>query len=418
MTCPTTDEFAGFLAGEETHRSHILTCSRCSALANALRFVGDVPDLDAVIAEVDRREAAAETAVAELESRLPHYWTAHARADERLHSPEGVRRLLARAAESYRVTPRRALALSQVAVTCAVVGTVAPALTFTALKDFGTYSLRAADDLDAALGALEAAEAFVPLTDDPVMTAAILAHARAYIYGDSTCAQWDHALALLDACEPIFERQDPLRWRRVRHFRAAVLLRRGDYDRAAELYESLLDGEPDTVSAADLRKDLAECYCRMGRAADAMVLVDDALVVLSAYGHAQITAHANWTRGTALTGVGQHDEAVRTLEAVSRFFATEGLNDDELGAELSLIQAMLARDPAAPVVSRLEHAYMLACALDSSQPLRTRTRRAEVWAFLLAAYGQRKLTSSVLEHAAEYLRTLGRGDEAPFVPLQ
>lgn len=418
MSCPTTDEFAAFLTGEETHRLHILGCTRCSALANALRFVHDVPDLDAVVAEVDRREAAAEAAVVELEVRPPYSWAAHARADERLHSPEGVRRLLSRATESYRVTPRRALAFSQVAVTCAVVGTVAPDLTFTALKDFGAYSLRAADDLDAALDALAAAEAFVPLTNDPVMTAAILAHARAYVYGDSTCAQWDRALALLDECERIFERQDALRFRGVRHFRAAVLLRRGEYARAADLYRSLLDGEPDPISAAELKKDLAECYCRMGQATDALALIDGALVVLNACGHEQITARANWMRGMALSRVGQHDEAVRTLQAVSTFFANEGLNDDELGAELSLIQAMLDRDPAAPVVVQLEQAYMLACALDSSQPLRTRTRRAEVWAFLRAAYEKQKLTSSVLEHAAEYLRTLGRGDEAPFVPVQ
>jgi hypothetical protein len=253
-----------------------------------------------------------------------------------------VRRLLARAAETYRVTPRRSLGLSQVAVTCAVIGTVAPALVFTALKDFGSYSLRAADDLDAALGALDVAEAFVPLTDDPVMTAAILAHARAYIYGDSTCAKWDRAIELLDECEPIFEQRDPHRFRGVRHFRAAVLLRRGDYCRAAELFETLLASESDAVSGADLRKDLAECYCRMGRPAEALALVNDALVVLNARRHTQITANASWTRGTALSGVGEHDEAVRTLEAVSRFFAAEGLNDDELGAELSLIRAMLA----------------------------------------------------------------------------
>lgn len=217
-----------------------------------------------------------------------------------------------------------ALALSQVAVTCAVVGTVAPALTFSALKDFGMYSLRAADDLDAALGALDAAEAFVPLTDDPGMTAAILAHARAYIYGDSTCARWDVALALLEECEPVFERRDPLRVRGVCHFRAAVLLRRGDYGRAADLYEALLDRETDAVSIAELKKDLAECYSRMGRPADALVLVDEALVVLSARGHAQITARTNWMRGTALSRLGQHDEAVRTLERVSRFSSPKG----------------------------------------------------------------------------------------------
>jgi hypothetical protein len=116
--------------------------------------------------------------------------------------------------------------------------------------------------------------------------------------------------------------------------------------------------------------------------------------------------------------VGEHDEAEQTLESVCRFFAGAGMNDDELGAELSLIQAMLVRDPAAPVASRLEQAYMLACALDSSQPLRSSARRAEVWASLLAAHEGGRLTGSVLVHASEYLRTIGRGDEGPFVPLQ
>jgi tetratricopeptide (TPR) repeat protein len=386
MTCPTTAEFADYLAGDPTHRIHILECSRCRALASALRFVDGVDDLDAAIAEMDRREAAALAAVAELESRRPHYWGTHARTDARLHSPEGVRRLLARAAESYGAMPRRALALSQVAVTCAVTGTVAPALTFNALKDFAMYSLRVADDIDGALSALDAAEGFVAVTDDPGLMAAILSHARAYVYGDSTCGQWDRALALLEECELIFEQRDPRRCRGVRHFRAAVFVRRGDYNAAADLYEHLLRSEADAVSSAHLKKDLAECYCRMGRSAEALPLASEALAVLSALGHAEVAARAKWAQGAALSGVGAYDEAVQLLEAVSRFFASAGLSDDELGAELSLIRAMLARDPAAPVVPRLEHAYMLACALDSSQPLRSRARRAEVWASLLSAH--------------------------------
>jgi len=98
-------------------------------------------------------------------------------------------------------------------------------------------------------------------------------------------------------------------------------------------------------------------------------------------------------------------------------FASTGQNDDELSAELSAIDAMLTKDPEANVTRRLEDAYLLACALDAAQPLRSGAQRAAVWAALRSAYGRKALTSAVLAHASEYLRTLGRGDEAPFVPL-
>jgi tetratricopeptide (TPR) repeat protein len=418
MPCPTTNEFADYLAGDQTHQSHVAGCARCSAIATALRLVWSVEDVDAVIAEVERREAIASAAVAELEGKLPFHWCASARVDERLHSPEGVRRLLQRAAETYGITPRRALALCRAAVTCAVVGTVEPDLTFSALKDVATYSLRAADDLAGALAALDAAEMFVPLTNDPTSAAAVLAYARAYVYGSSMCAQWERALAFLDRCEGVFADRDLRRWRASRHLRAAVLLRRSDYGRAAELYRGLLDEEPDRTARARLSNDLAECYSRAGRAAEALPSITDALAVLREMGDPIELARGMWTYGTALSGAGFHDGAIRVLEAARHAFATSGLNDDELGAELSLIRAVMARDPGVDVTERLEQAYMLASALDATQPLRSTARRAELWAALRRSYEQNKLTDEILTHASEYLRTLGRGDEVPYAPLQ
>jgi hypothetical protein len=102
---------------------------------------------------------------------------------------------------------------------------------------------------------------------------------------------------------------------------------------------------------------------------------------------------------------------------VSRRFAANAQNDDELGAELSANDAMMAKDAAADVEQRLKNAYLLACALDASQPLRSGALRSVLWNALRSAYERNALTRQVLGHAFEYLRTLGRGDEAPFVPL-
>ena len=129
-------------------------------------------------------------------------------------------------------------------------------------------------------------------------------------------------------------------------------------------------------------------------------------------------ARALWTRGDALSALGDHDEAIRTLDTVSQIFASAGLNDDELGAELSAVRALRAREPDADITKRLENAYLLASALDNAQPLRWGARRAAVWSELRSAYERQALTTAVLVHAAEYLRTIGRGDEGVFFPLQ
>lgn len=417
VRCLSVAEFADYLSGDEKHGEHVSRCARCRSIATALKSVTSISDLETVVTEAENRRAVADAAVAELEARLPHVWNSLAEADHRLHTPEGVRRLLERAAATFPTTPRRSIAFARAAVSCAASDAISGSLRFEAWNELAKYSLLAAGDFAAALDALDAAEVVLPVTDDPTLSAAILTNARAFVYGHPACAQWDGALALLDLCEPVFAERDTKHWRGARHLRAAILLRRGCYSEAAALYQHLLDDETDAFARAHLTKDLAECLCRMGRAAEALPLVSSALDFFTRVGDADTVARAMWIRGHALSGIGRHDEAVRTLNKVSRIFASTGQNDDELGAELSAINAILAQDPAADVARRLEDAYLLACALDAEQPLRSGAERAAVWAALRTAYDRKGLTPTVLARASEYLRTLGRGDEAPFIPL-
>lgn len=416
VRCLSVVQFADYLSGDETHRPHVAGCARCRSIASALGTVNETPDIDSAITEIVYRQLNAQVAVAELEARLPHLWESLAAADHRLHGPEGVRRLLQRAGESLPVTPRRSLTFVEAAVACCASERVSASLRFEALKVLGTTLLVAADDLSGAIDALRSAETVIPLTDDPVLSEAVLHHVRAYVYGHPSCAQWDEALRQLDLCEPAFAERYHDHSRGARHLRAAILLRRSDYSDAAALYQGLLANETDPLVRAHLTKDLAVCLCRMGRAAEALPLATEALNVFLAAGHADTIARGMWARGQALAGVGEYEEAIGTLEKVSRVFAATGQNDDELAAELDTIDAILAGNPAADIANRLEDAYLLACGLDNGQPLRSGARRAALWDSLRVAYAKRALTSDVIAHASEYLRTLGRGDEAPFVP--
>jgi len=262
-----------------------------------------------------------------------------------------------------------------------------------------------ADDLTSAIAALDEAENVVPLTEDPVYFGGLLSYARACVWGDSTCGEWDEALRNLDVCEEILERLDVPRWRGARHLRAAILIRRGDYSEAAALYEELLADALDDRSRAALSSDLADCYRRMGRPAEALLLLDMALAVFLKRAETLPWARTLWARGDVSAALGEHDEAIRILTTASQFFASAGLNDDELGVELSIIQALRERDASTDVTPRLEQAYLLASALDAQEPYRSGARRAAVWAELCVAYRDGSLTTDVLAQAAYRLRS-------------
>lgn len=402
--CLSIAEFIDLLSGDESRRTHLLRCARCRTLAGAIRTSRGLADLDAAVAEIERRRDDASAAVAELETALPHRWTDIARADTRLHGPEGIRALLSRAAASWGTMPRRALALAQAAQICCEGASVPAFVRFEMLKDLARYSLQGADDLTAAIGALDEAEKIVPSTEDPIYFAAVLAYARACVWGDATCGQWDEALRNLDLCDAVLKQRDVSRWRGAAHFRAAVLVRRGDYDKAAKLFEELLTNSTDEYSRALLSGDLADCVYRMGRPAEALTLLDEAIPVFLRRSEKLRWARALWVRGDALAAMGEHDEAVRVLTVASGLFAAAGLNDDELGVELSTLRILRTKDASADVRSRLEQAYLLASALDAEQPFRSGARRAAVWAELCEAYAAGSLTVDSLASASDRLR--------------
>jgi tetratricopeptide (TPR) repeat protein len=418
MACLSGSQFLSLLSGDDEHRKHASTCARCRAMLTVLQCAETVENLDELLVELERREYEAATAVAELEKEPAYRWRSVAESDERLHRPEGIRRLLQRAMVGSTTTPRRSLELAQAAVLCCELSPASASVYFDALKELAKYRLSAADDIGGSLAALDAAEALIPETDDPPYCTAILAYARAAVWGDSTCARWALALSYLDTCEDTLKQCDAGRWRGARHLRAAILLRSSDYAGAAALYTELLGETKDPYSRALLSNDLGECYSRMGRPAEALPLLDDALNVFIAHSHILPMARTMWLRGDAIAALGQHEEATRLLDTVSRMFESAGLYDDQLGAELSAVRALHSWDPGANVTSRLESAYQIACALDADQPLRSGSRRAYLWSELRSASDRSALTSDLLSHAAEYLRTIGRGDERPFTRLQ
>lgn len=424
-TCPPSGQFAEFILGNAPEiATHVAECFRCSKLARALQHAYAVDDVASAAMEGIARSRAAAEAVSEVQTRPAHEWARVVFADSRLHSPEGVRQLLAAAKRMYAGgSPRRALELARIAsiLTGTALHEADSALQRDALKDHATYLLKVADDPQAALLLLDQADKLLAsdeAADDH--SRAVLAYARAFLFGDAVVARWPEALDLLDVAEPIFTATgDAARARSARHLRAAILARSSRYEAAAELYLALLREEPEPACAAKLESDLAECLWHLGRAMESLDLVDSAVRVFAAQDDTRALAHALGIRGEALSHIGEHAEALRALETSRHIFASAALMDDEMQAELRLIRATRAADPEAPgLASRLRDAYLTACALDAAQPLRSGATRAAVWADLQSLHDRAALSDAALDHAADFLRTVGRGDEAKFQPLQ
>lgn len=426
--CLTVAEFVAYILGDHSRRRHLQKCARCSTLLRTFANspfdleTGHVPEaseLREIVDAISRRREQAASAVDALERSLPHRWQAVAESDTRLHSPEGVRELLARATKVYPATPRRSLALAQLALSCCSRSQAHADVRFDTLKELAKYQLLVGDDIDASLAALDDAEATLADTSDPTYLRSILAFARASVFGHSTCARWTTALTLLDEAQPTLRSTDPGRWRMAQHLRASVLLRASRTEEACTIYRELLSEETGETARAALSKDLGWCYVRLFTPRAALPLFDAAIVTYSRVGANLDLANTRWGQAEALSALGVHGDAIQTLDWVSRTFAAAGLYDDELGAELSAVRAIrAARGHEADVEGRLVAAYQLACALDARQPLRSGTRRADLWAQLKAYAERGGLTFDRLDHAAEYLRTIGRGDERPFTPLQ
>jgi len=402
--CLSVAEFVELLGGDDARQAHVAICARCRAILRAVSTSRGLDDLETAIEEIERRRQDAAAAVADLESTLPHRWPLIARSDPRLHGPEGVRRLLGAASACSGTTPRRALALAQAALLSCHVGDVEAAVRFDVLKDVARYSLQGADDLNAAVDALAQAEQLVPLTEDPAYFTAILSYARACVWGDATCGRWDEALRELDRCDEVLRRSDVVRWRGARHLRAVVLVRCGNYKAASVLFEELLSTTSDEYARALLSGDLANCYCWMGYPDEAIVLLDHALPAFLKRAEMVRWARAMWVRGEALAALGDYEDSIRVLTVTSRFFASVGLGDDELGVEILLLRILRTKDPSADLISRLEQAYVVALALDTEQPFRSGARRAAVWAELCSAYRDGTLTVDTLAGAGERLR--------------
>jgi tetratricopeptide (TPR) repeat protein len=298
------------------------------------------------VAEIARRREVASAAVSGLEAMQPDQWAAMAQKDKQLHNPEAVRRLLSRAAASSRTTPSRAIALAQTALLCCDAGDVRPAVRFDVLKDLARYSLRGSEDLTAALGALDEAEKIIPATEDPVYYAALLAYARACVWGDAKSGQWTRTLRHLDLCEDVLRRRDATRWRAARHLRAVTLALRGNCNEALTVFAQLMFRTPDDFSRAVIYSDLADCYCRMGQLTDALVFLD------------------------------------RALPAILRRL----------------------HDVASLHLSCFEKVRPLACALDADQPFRSGDRRALIWTELYAAHRDGRLRGDAVIRTSKPLR--------------
>jgi len=417
--CLTAAELSAYLMGDSTFAGHVIYCSRCSAISAAVKpFVdADATTLRGVIAEIEQRSAEAESAVATLEKAFPGQWESVAKTDSRLQSPEAIRRLLTRASEIRFTTQRRSLALAQIAATlCDITPDIPVDLRVLAAKDVSVYLLRAADDINGALQSLANIDACIATTSDPAYFLAVVAHTRAYIYGDDTCGQWREAFRQLDICEPVFNERDLKRYRNVRHLRAAVLLRSGQYGAALQVYSDLRHSEMEHDAIAALSSDMAEAQLRLGNFREALRLVEPALEMRRAT--PDLLARSLLTKGRALSVAGDHQSAIATLKRASTIFSAESQYDDELVAELAIVSALLAESPSASVKDRLREAYQVAKVLDRNQPLRSGNRRMEMWRDLWERATRGEVTASQLDNAAEYLRTLRRHDSGPYRPLQ
>ena len=126
-------------------------------------------------------------------------------------------------------------------------------------------------------------------------------------------------------------------WTRVE---ADVRLARGEWQAAADAYESLLEGALERTRG-ELLRGLAEALCRMDQPHRAIRVAAESAALLEAGGRPRDAAWASYWHAFALYQLEQSEDARRLLERLDDALATGTIADPDLRVRVAIARAMV-----------------------------------------------------------------------------
>lgn len=410
---------------DEAAREHVRNCARCRSVAEGIsRFIGVDPvtlmraEVE-VIADIDD----AVEVVQELLGQPMRRWSLLA-GDERYVSPAAAQRLLTMSRDCAYQDRRRALALVEAASTMARALPSSPAVRLlrASVRKHLASMLYSAGRITDALAQLDAADEDLREVGGD-RERAELTYARAWLYAQPDVWRMGDAADLVMQAARVFADVEPVRVRDCMHLLAVIHIRTANHAAAVALLAALYS-EPSAVQTpkvrdrerAEIARDMAACYCRMGELSEAERVISEALRLdMGGGGETVALAFDRWILAKIAIRSGRFADALPDLDFAGRVFTSQGMPDYALRVRVDVVTATLGDDPDADVSADCAALVQDSMRLDAADPSRARHFSVDALAFLSEQATARALTVDCAMGVATFLASLHETRPAPFV---
>jgi tetratricopeptide (TPR) repeat protein len=417
LGCFSAEELVGAVHGElpEDRAQHLNSCGTCANRLVMLQrvelagpeVIGDtISEVDALVARllVIPRDA---------------WWRTLTERD--YQRPDLVRRLVALADDAS--LSDRKMAVAFVAAATRLVDSLSrerdrndvAELRFETWK-FASALLREAGKYDLTEVALATAESAARLVSNPEVAQASVLFSRALLYAEPDVWKPDKAKRLLDQSEAVFVRRDPARKRSVRIARAFLLYRSGDLDAARSAFSEILEATAATDREGYLNALTNLMFARIDlgeQDEDVRGSVELLIAEYTRLGQTVHVARARWLMGKVHRLRGRLDESIDLLRSAMDDI---GNRDSAIRVGLDLLETLLLAERYAAAVSLSRELAAEAVALDRSEPSRSRSLTAAVFAYAREAAQRGVLTPDLVSQLARYVDRINRQRVVNFIP--
>lgn len=402
--------------------SHLRECPECRSIVGTISAVRSSPplprmettSLEDLELRLSDQTVEAGPAIEQLLQRPPEHWPEIARSDSRLCTVGGLRAVLQVIPDLRRSEPERALELSRL-VSSLCESLIAENPSFVAHAHASAWkeraiTLRILGRFEESISALNGAEnRFVKLPVAEFDLAGVW-YQRAMVLRELD--QLDEALRWIDRAEVVFERFGQTRMtNRARYVRGAILFRRGEIDRAEEIFRDLLprlERSDDEQTVALLYNSLGQCAVER-HPLEAELFLVRAVRAFEALGYELDLLRARWGLARVFLATGRNPQAITTLEGLEHAFARRGAEDDAGLVALDRAEGLLALDRAAEATAVCRAAL---------ERLRGSSPRNVIHAveFLRDAAAQGTATPALVRHVRRFMEKAPKQPALIFAP--
>lgn len=327
-----------------------------------------------------------------------------------------VQELLEAAKNELESSPKRSLSIAQYALTIVssipsetYPATVMASLAGSTWKEIATAH-RYVSEYDQALHALDRADAHFGSSAALGHDVAVIALCRAIVFAEMR--RDDDAIRLLRQTTPVLRSYgDQRRLAQATLLQAMIHHRRGDFERAQQIYESLATKTTDDLhTLAAVYNNLGVVRMRLGNHQGAVLALQQARALFAELGMPAEVTRNDWTLAQVMMQSGEFESAVPIITSSRSDFLKRGMAEEAGMAALDLIECHLAmNDPASAralaelVTAEFTHA-------------RLNQRALTALAYLRAALPAPNARPAV-RHVRSYLEQLKTEPERAFLPL-